>query len=158
MEPWAKRLRELLDAGASRGLTDAGLIKAIGVKQPSVWQWFNEPDGKTFTKMIGADLCVRAAAYVGTTAEFLITGKESKLSSQPARLDLSILTAAIQVLIDTNGEPTMENLMRIYRGITTKADILDADETRKRKEAKRNAEKRRGKGAGEDPGREVHKK
>jgi len=114
MEPWAQRLRNLLDAGTSRGLTDAGLIKATGAKQPSVWQWFNEPEGKTFTKMIGADLCVRAAAYVGTSAEFLMTGKEPRSMSHSSRLDVDILTAALEVSVDSKGGVNAEKVAKAY--------------------------------------------
>lgn len=96
MEKWAERIKTLLDAGKKSGLTQTGLAKACGIAQPTVSQWFNDNDSKPATVMIMADNMVSAARYLGTTAEWIITGKGAAQSqSQPARLDPERLATAI---------------------------------------------------------------
>jgi hypothetical protein len=95
MEPWAKRVRELLDEGRPLGLNDAGLAKACKAKQPSIWQWFKAPKGRQTTKNLTAINAVRAARYLGTTAEYIVTGQGSRRQSQNTELDLSMLQSAI---------------------------------------------------------------
>ena len=95
MEPWAKRVRELLDAGSARGLSDPGLAKACRMSQPALWQWFNAPKGRATTKNITAINAVRAAKYLGTTTEYIVTGIGPRLASQSVELDVSMLQSAI---------------------------------------------------------------
>jgi transcriptional regulator with XRE-family HTH domain len=86
MEPWAKRIKELLDAGRSRGLTQSGLAKACGRQQPSLSQWFNDSESKQATKMIMGDNLLAAAKYLGTTPEWIIYGKASPAVPQETAL------------------------------------------------------------------------
>lgn len=95
MEPWAKRVRALLDEGIERGLSDSGLAKACRISQPALWQWFKPPKGRKTTKDIMATNAVRAAKYLGTTVEYLFTGTGQRLVSQPVGLDVSMLQSAI---------------------------------------------------------------
>lgn len=94
MQPWAKRIKELLDEGRERGLSEAGLTRACKAKQPSIWQWFNPKNGKT-TKNITAVNAVRAAEYLGTTAEYIVTGRGQRRASQDLELDLTTLQESI---------------------------------------------------------------
>ena len=94
MEPWAKRIRELLAESGGR-LTEAGIANACKVKQPSVWQWFNPPAGKKTTKNIAAIHALRTAQYLGTTVDYILTGRGAKVASHDVGLDTSMLESAI---------------------------------------------------------------
>lgn len=90
MMPWAERIQELL---RERGLTQAQLAAACGIKPPSVSQWFS--DGGKRTVMIGGENLVAASKFLNTTPEWVITGRGQRDSSQPMELDLEILKSAI---------------------------------------------------------------
>lgn len=88
MEPWAQRIKQLLEAGRPNGLTQSGLAKACGRQQPSLSQWFNDSESKQATKMIMGDNLLAAAKYLGTTPEWIIYGKGSPSAREcdvPAR-------------------------------------------------------------------------
>lgn len=82
MEPWAQRIKQLLEAGRSKGLTQSGLAKACGRQQPSLSQWFNDSESKQATKMIMGDNLLAAAKYLGTTPDWIIYGKGSPSASE----------------------------------------------------------------------------
>lgn len=69
MEEWATRLYEVMTAA---GRTQAELARACGLKPGSVSGWFGQ--GKP-TKMISGDNLVTAAAFLNTTAEYIMTGR-----------------------------------------------------------------------------------
>lgn len=128
MEPWAKRLLDLLEAGAPAGLSMAGLARAVKAKQPSVWQWFNAPPGKAATRMISAINAVRAAAYVGTTAEYLMTGRgEPGQPSQPARFGDETMAQAVELLhLMADARPDDPRFARpSWSMIQTAAKVID---------------------------------
>lgn len=126
MEPWAKRLQDLLTAGAARGLSVPGLARAVKAKQPSVWQWFNAPPGKKHTKMITAINAVRAAQYVGTTVEYLFTGR-GEAPSQPARFSEDTMAQAVDLLhLIADARPDDKRLTRItWPMITVAAKAIE---------------------------------
>jgi transcriptional regulator with XRE-family HTH domain len=95
MEKWAERIKQRLDAGRARGLTQTGLAKACGVAQPSVSQWFNDNDTKPATKMILGDNLIAAARYLGVSPEWIVTGHGQSDASQSVGLDLRTLQTAI---------------------------------------------------------------
>lgn len=95
MEPWARRIAELLEDGRARGLSEPGLAKACKAAQPSVWQWFNAPKGRKTTKNISAANLIAAAKYLGTTAEWLMTGQGVRSTTDPAAVDWQMLQSAI---------------------------------------------------------------
>lgn len=104
MQPWAKRIQELLEEGKAEGLSEAGLARACKAKQPSVWQWFNAKNGQT-TKNLTAANAVRAAEYLGTTAEYLVTGR-GRRRPLDLELDLTMLQEsidAVQKALRTSG-------------------------------------------------------
>ncbi|WP_369913917.1 helix-turn-helix domain-containing protein [Xanthomonas sp. NCPPB 3005] len=93
MESWAERIHERMVAA---GKKPADLARACGVKPGSISGWFGQ--GKP-TKMISGDNLVAAAAYLNTTAEYIMTGRASPSSqSQPVGLDLSKLSTVIAVV------------------------------------------------------------
>lgn len=98
MEPWAQRIKKLLDEGRSRGLTQTGLARACGRSQPSLSQWFNDSESKASTQMIMGDNLVAAARYLGTTPEWIITGDDSRRGSQPVRLTVSTISETAKIL------------------------------------------------------------
>ena len=107
MAPWAKRLWSMIESGESDGLSMGGLIKATKAKQSSVWQWFKAPPGKKTTEKVRAEYLVRAAKYVGTSVEYLVTGKDAA-SSQSARLDEGKLAYMLVSLDDA-----LKNMNRV---------------------------------------------
>lgn len=111
MEPWAKRIDQILKDGEPRGLSVPGLGKACRLKQPSVWQWFNDTEKKQATKSISALNAVRAAQYLGTTAEYLITGKGP---SHLLGLDLEKLEDAIRVAMKNPENLSPEGIVKAY--------------------------------------------
>lgn len=133
MEPWAKRLHDLIEAGADRGLSVAGLVRATRAKQPSVFQWFKAPPGKKCTKAIGAVLAVRAANYVGTTVEYLITGRD-RHESQPARPDDETIAQAVQLLnLIADARPRDKRFARItWPHILTAAKAIERTDSQGR--------------------------
>jgi hypothetical protein len=92
LPPWAQRISDLLAADPQK--TASGLARACGIKPGSVSGWFG---GGKPTKMISGDNLISAAEYLGTTPEYIMTGRNpSQLSqSQPAELDLEMLKSAI---------------------------------------------------------------
>src|SRR5690242_14180564 len=76
MEDWAKRIKELRD---KQRLTNTDLGRACKpvVKPNSVAQWFGEVKGKKPAKDIRASNLVDVARLLGTTAEYIMTGRES---------------------------------------------------------------------------------
>lgn len=94
MEKWAERIQGRLIAGKARGLTQTGLARACGISQPSVSQWFND-SAKPATKMILGDNLLAAAAYLGVSPEWIITGREAGAISHTVGLDLRTLQTAI---------------------------------------------------------------
>lgn len=98
MEIWAQRIKQLLDEGRSRGLTQTGLARACGRSQPSLSQWFNDSESKPSTQMIMGDNLVAAARYLGTTPEWIMTGETSRATSQPVRLAVSTIAETAKIL------------------------------------------------------------
>lgn len=96
MEPWAKRIHELMTDG---GYSQAELARACGIKPGSVSGWFGQ--GKP-TKMISGDNLVAAASLLGTTAEYLMTGRPSAASrtgqSQLAGLTEENIAQGVELL------------------------------------------------------------
>ncbi|HXE07097.1 MAG TPA: hypothetical protein VN612_04320 [Acidobacteriaceae bacterium] len=92
LPPWAQRIKTLLDADPAKSA--AGLARACGIKGGSVSGWFGA--GKP-TKMISGDNLVSAAAYLGTTAEYIMTGREhvAASQSQAVSMDTEMLKSAI---------------------------------------------------------------
>jgi hypothetical protein len=97
MEPWAKRLYDLLVIKDNGKVNVTALARAVRASQPTVSQWFKPKKGGEVTKMIEADNAVRAAAYAGTTVEYIFTGRGSK-SSQSARLDEAKLISVLETV------------------------------------------------------------
>lgn len=77
---WAQRISDLLAADPTK--TPAGLARACGIKSGSVSGWFGK--GKP-TKMISGDNLVAAAAYLGVTPEYIMTGRGRSRSGDSAR-------------------------------------------------------------------------
>lgn len=92
LPPWAQRIEDLLRADPTKSA--AGLARACGIKGGSVSGWFGK--GKP-TKMISGDNLVSAAAYLGTTPEYIMTGRQSAAPSQshPVNMDLEMLKSSI---------------------------------------------------------------
>lgn len=88
---WSQRIAALL---AEQGKTAAGLARACDIKPGSVSGWFG---GGKPTKMISGDNLVAAASYLGTTPEWIMTGRNpaSGSESQPVSVDLEMLKSAI---------------------------------------------------------------
>lgn len=112
MEPWAKRIKQLLDEGRSRGLTQTGLAKACGRSQPSLSQWFNDSESKPATQMILGDNLVAAARYLGVTPEWIMTGSDSRVTgipdSQPERLSATTIAETAKILGTVFGRQGVE--------------------------------------------------
>lgn len=93
MEPWAQRIYDLL---AAANLTPADLARGTGLQQGSISGWFGK--GKP-TKMISGDNLVAAARFLGTSAEYIMTGRSDTVSaSQPVGLDLGKLSTVLAVV------------------------------------------------------------
>jgi hypothetical protein len=94
MEAWARRIEQRLTELADQGKTEAGIARACKIAKNSVSQWFGRVKGKLPTeKIMGAPL-VATAAYLDTTAEWIMTGQGAKVRSQDAGLDPQILASA----------------------------------------------------------------
>lgn len=95
MEPWAQRIKDLLDADAR--LSQTGLAAACGAKQPSISQWFNnDTSDKPPTKMLSGGNLVAAARYLGTTPEYIMTGRGAQ--SHSVRINPETLATANTLL------------------------------------------------------------
>ena len=93
MEPWAKRMQDRM---AETGHTQADIARACGIQPGSVSGWFGQ--GKP-TKMISGDNLVASAILLGTSAEYLMTGKgPRRASSQPVGLDVAKLNELLGTL------------------------------------------------------------
>jgi transcriptional regulator with XRE-family HTH domain len=102
LPPWAQRISDLLSADPSKTVT--ALARACGIAQPSVSNWFGKG---TPTKMISGDNLIAAAAYLGVTPEYIMTGRDrirsgdaehSISSSNETRLDPVMLALTHQAL------------------------------------------------------------
>ena len=89
---WSQRIADVLAASPDK--SPAGLARACGIKGGSVSGWFGK--GKP-TKMISGDNLVSAAAYLGVTPEWIMTGRGSASArqSQPLEIDDEMLKSAI---------------------------------------------------------------
>lgn len=95
MEDWAERIEKLM---AAKGKTQADIARACKIKPGSVSGWFG---GGKATKMISGDNLVATAGLLETSAEYIITGKNGRLSgspSQPMGLDLEKLSLTLSVV------------------------------------------------------------
>ena len=97
MEPWAKRIFDLLQEGKAEGRSQKALAKACGLSQPSISQWFSDTGNKPATRMIMGDNLIAAARYLGTTPEYIMTGVGGP-SSHGMGLDPDTLAAAIKLV------------------------------------------------------------
>lgn len=95
LPPWSQRISELLDADPEK--SQAGLARACGLKQGSISGWLGK--GKP-TKMISGDNLVTAAAYLGVTPEWIMTGRNGARphQSQSTRLDPDMLAESYAAL------------------------------------------------------------
>lgn len=110
MEIWARRIKDLLDANPR--LTQRGLADACRVRQPSISQWFNTGESqKPATKMLSGDNLVAAARYLGSTPEYIMTGRSP--ASHAMGIDSRILANANTVLQQVRAirrEPVPEDI------------------------------------------------
>ena len=97
MEPWAKRIFDLLQEGKAEGRSQKALAKACGLSQTSISQWFSDTGNKPATRMIMGDNLIAAARYLGTTPEYIMTGVGGP-SSHGMGLDPDTLAAAIKLV------------------------------------------------------------
>lgn len=94
MRDWAKRIETLLTEQSSQGKNEFGIAKACGIAANSVSQWFGRVKGKNPTDMIRADYALAVANYLGTTVEWILTGKGARVASQGMELDKDRLAQA----------------------------------------------------------------
>lgn len=98
MEPWARRIEKRM---LERGETIASLARACKVKSASVSGWYGR--GAKPTQMIIGDNLVAAAAFLHTTAEWIMTGKGvedlSVGQSHAARLDRHKVAVTTKALL-----------------------------------------------------------
>lgn len=132
MQPWAQRLHAIISTDPTKSME--GLVKAVGISQPSAWQWFNAPAGKLTTQMITANNAVRAAHYAGVTVEYLITGRvNGDTRNEPTPdtgLNLETLKEAIAQVdaacdaANANATPELKStiIAALYKGLTHKED------------------------------------
>ena len=96
MEDWATRIYERM---AAAGKTQADIARACKIKPGSVSGWFGQ--GKP-TKMISGDNLVATAQLLGTTAEYIMTGRITiggrPQQSQPEGLDDATLAQGVELL------------------------------------------------------------
>ncbi|UNK43439.1 helix-turn-helix domain-containing protein [Luteimonas sp. S4-F44] len=132
MQPWAKRIKEKLDAGKPHGLSQLGLAKACGKSQPSINQWFNDTDSKPATAMIMADNLMAAAKYLRVSPMWIMTGQSDQ--SQPKRLNADIIRAAARLaetsLVDPHpldpADPEDAELLALALEAVLEGDTLEA--------------------------------
>ena len=74
METWAVRIQELM---RDRDMSAADLARACKIQPGSISGWFG---GGKPTKMISGDNLVAAAQALGTTAEYIMTGRGKALT------------------------------------------------------------------------------
>lgn len=100
---WAQRISDLLSADPAK--TPAGLARACGIKGSSVSGWFGK--GSKPTKMISGDNLVAAAAYLGVTPEYIMTGRnilrngttaDHVAQSEETRLDPEMISIVHEAL------------------------------------------------------------
>lgn len=92
LPPWSQRILDVLAEHPDKSA--AGLARACNIGQGSVSGWFGK--GKP-TKMISGDNLVAAARYLGTTPEWIMTGRNPATQSQShsVSVDLEMLKSAI---------------------------------------------------------------
>ncbi len=131
MEMWAQRIKQLLDEGRHRGLTQTGLARACGRSQPSLSQWFNDSGSKASTQMILGDNLVAAAKYLGTTPEWIMTGEGARPTSQPVRLAVSNIAETAKILrkiLERRGEKLdMERDAELFSEVYALLDKLPSN-------------------------------
>lgn len=93
MEDWAKRIHARM---LEMGKIPADLARACKVKPASVSGWFGQ--GAKPTKMISGDNLVAAASFLGTTAEFIMTGRQPPPPSHSTGLDTDKLATVLSVV------------------------------------------------------------
>ena len=99
MEEWARRVQELM---SQTGRTQADLARACAIKPGCVSGWFGQ--GKP-TKMISGDNLVATANVLGTTAEYLMTGRGGGArASQPMGLDVAKLADLLATVEAATGK------------------------------------------------------
>lgn len=130
MTEWGSRIKL---AVRRPGYTQAGLAKACKIAPPSVSDWITGE-----TKMIEGMNLVRAAAYLETSAEWIMTGrpdpKRPAASSQPARLDLETMAEAMLLLgmvADVKGWKRPENVNSSALAVVYELLVEDASESSK---------------------------
>ena len=79
LPPWSQRILDVLAEHPDKSA--AGLARACNIGQGSVSGWFGK--GKP-TKMISGDNLVAAARYLGTTPEWIMTGRNPATGDNPA--------------------------------------------------------------------------
>jgi|GEM_PF-2350704 len=142
MEKWAERIHErMIDAGKLA----ADLARACGIKPGSVSGWFGQ--GKP-TKMISGDNLVMVAQYLGTTAEYVMTGRGAVVGpSHSARPDFEKLASAVYVVreyLELFGEPaefladptmleTAYEVVDAFGQPVERSNVIDLVKTLKRK-------------------------
>lgn len=97
MEMWAVRIQELM---RDRRLSAADLARACKIQPGSVSGWFG---GGKATKMISGDNLVAAAQALGTTAEYIMTGRGRPATgavgaSQAERQDDATIIQGLELL------------------------------------------------------------
>lgn len=126
MEIWAERIHERMVAA---GKKPVDLARACGIKPGSVSGWFGQ--GKP-TKMISGDNLVSAAAFLNTTAEYIMTGRNgAAVPSQPVGLDLSKLSTVLAVVEgavrDSRKDVPIEFKARMIKRVYESQHALSAD-------------------------------
>lgn len=97
METWAVRIQELM---RDRDMSAADLARACKIQPGSISGWFGR--GKP-TKMISGDNLVAAAQALGTTAEYIMTGRGKAVTgasgaSQAERQDDPTIAQGLELL------------------------------------------------------------
>ncbi len=96
----ASRMKRALAAGEARGLNQAALARACGVKEPSVSAWFSGD-----TKSLKGENAVLAARYLGVNAEWLTTGRGPMSSDEPAVAAVADQSAEYVTVPDGDADP-----------------------------------------------------
>ena len=72
MEYFIERLEKRLKF---RNVSKSELAEKIGIRRPTISEW------KKNGSIPAADICLKIAEYLGTTVEYLVTGKEKEPGS-----------------------------------------------------------------------------
>lgn len=72
MEYFIERLEKRLKF---RNVSKSELAEKIGIRRPTISEW------KKNGSIPAADICLKIAEYLGTTVEYLVTGKEKESGS-----------------------------------------------------------------------------